>query len=58
MSSTWTLKENSQGELKVKVEGETWKDAQEKAFKKLAKEVEIEADFISKHIKLLDIEEL
>jgi len=41
MSSTWTLKENSQGELKVKVEGETWKDAQEKAFKKLAKEVEI-----------------
>ena len=41
MSSTWTLKENSQGELKVKVEGETWKDAQEKAFKKLAKNVEI-----------------
>ena len=41
MSSTWTLKENSQGELKVKVEGEAWKDAQEKGFKKLAKNVEI-----------------
>lgn len=41
MSSTWTLKENSQGELKVKVAGDDWKAAQEKAFKKLAKNVEV-----------------
>ena len=41
MSSTWTLKENSQGELKVKISGDTWKNAQEKAFKKLAKNVEV-----------------
>ena len=41
MSSTWTLKENSQGELQVKVNGEEWKAAQEKAFKKLAKNVEV-----------------
>ncbi|NBK99707.1 MAG: trigger factor, partial [Erysipelotrichia bacterium] len=41
MSSTWTLKENSQGELKVKIAGDDWKAAQEKAFKKLAKKVEV-----------------
>ncbi len=41
MSSTWTLKENSQGELKVKISGDAWKNAQEKAFKKLAKNVEV-----------------
>lgn len=41
MSSTWTLKENSQGELKVKIAGDDWKAAQEKAFKKLAKNVEV-----------------
>lgn len=40
MSSTWKLNENSQGELKVKVEGEKWLEAQEKAFKKLAKDIE------------------
>lgn len=39
--STWTLKEKSQGELKVTVEGEIWAQAQEKAFDKLAKNVEI-----------------
>ncbi len=41
MNTTWTLKENSQGELKVTVSGETWANAQDKAFKKLAKKVEI-----------------
>ena len=41
MNSTWKLIENSQGELKVKVEGATWKDGQETAFKKLAKNVEV-----------------
>lgn len=40
MSSTWKLNENSQGELKIKVEGEKWLEAQEKAFKKLAKNIE------------------
>lgn len=39
MSSTWELKEKSTGELKTTVEGETWKSAQKKAFKKLAKKV-------------------
>lgn len=39
MSSTWELKEKSTGELKTTVEGETWKAAQKKAFKKLAKKV-------------------
>ncbi|MFV0381390.1 MAG: trigger factor [Breznakia sp.] len=41
MSSTWKLEENSQGELKVSVKGKKWETAQEKAFKKLAKEVEV-----------------
>lgn len=41
MSSTWKLNENSQGELKVKVEGEKWLEAQEKVFKKLAKDIEV-----------------
>lgn len=41
MSSTWKLNENSQGELKVKVNGDTWTNAQEKAFRKLAKNVEV-----------------
>ena len=36
MNSTWELKEKSTGVLKVTVEGETWKKAQDKAFKKLA----------------------
>ena len=33
MTSTWTLKENSTGELEVTVEGEAWKKAQKKALK-------------------------
>lgn len=41
MGSIWNVKENSQGELKVKVEGEKWLEAQEKAFKKLAKKIEV-----------------
>ena len=39
MSSTWELKEKSQGELKTTVEGDVWQKAQKKAFKKLAKKV-------------------
>lgn len=39
--SNWTIKENSQGELNVIINGETWKKAQDKAFDKLAKNVEI-----------------
>lgn len=41
MSSTWELKENSKGELKSTVAGETWTNAQEKAFNKLAKKIEL-----------------
>ena len=41
MSSTWELKENSKGELKTTVAGETWTNAQEKAFNKLAKQIAI-----------------
>ena len=37
MSSTWELKEKSTGELTATVEGDTWKDAQNKAFRNLAK---------------------
>lgn len=39
--SNWTIKENSQGELQVTVEGDAWQDAQVKAFDKLAKNVEV-----------------
>lgn len=39
--STWTKKENSTGELKVTLDGENWKEAQTKAFNKLAKQIEI-----------------
>ena len=39
MSSTWELKEKSQGELKTTVSGDAWKSAQEKAFNKLAKKL-------------------
>ena len=41
MNTTWNLKEKSKGELLVTLEGEEWKQAQEKAFNKLAKQVEI-----------------
>ena len=37
MTSTWTLKENSTGELEVTVEGEAWKKAQKKALKNAKK---------------------
>ncbi|MCI5773437.1 MAG: trigger factor [Erysipelotrichaceae bacterium] len=39
--ANWELKENSIGELKVSIEGEAWKKAQDKAFDKLAKNVEV-----------------
>ena len=41
MSTTWTLKEKSTGELEVTIEGETWTAATEKAFKKLAAKTDI-----------------
>ncbi len=41
MLSTWTVKEKSTGELKVTVEGDLWLKAQDKAFKKLAQNVNI-----------------
>lgn len=41
MSSTWELKEHSTGELTTTVSGDIWKDAQDKAFKKLAGKVEL-----------------
>jgi len=39
--STWTLKEKSTGDLVVKIEGEEWTKAVEKAFNKIAKNVTI-----------------
>ncbi|MBR3841555.1 MAG: trigger factor [Erysipelotrichales bacterium] len=42
MSSTWTLKEKSQGELEVVVDGEKWAEAQKKAFNKIAKNIKID----------------
>ncbi len=41
MSATWELKEHSTGELTSTVSGDVWKQAQEKAFKKIAKSVTI-----------------
>ena len=41
METTWTLQEKAQGELKVVINGQQWLDAQEKAFNKLAKNVEV-----------------
>lgn len=41
MSSTWQLNEQSKGELKATVNGETWTKAQDKAFKKLAQKVNL-----------------
>ena len=40
--SNWSIKEKSTGELQVSVSGERWVNAQEAAFKKLAKDVEID----------------
>ena len=41
MNSTWELKENSTGVLKVTVDGEAWSNAQDKAFKKLANKISL-----------------
>lgn len=41
MSSTWELKEHSTGELTTTVSGDIWKEAQDKAFKKLAEKVSL-----------------
>ncbi len=41
MAANWTLKEKSTGELIVTVDGDTWKEACEKAFRKLAANVTI-----------------
>lgn len=41
MKTTWNLLEKSTGELIVTVDGKDWKDAQEKAFEKLSKEIEV-----------------
>ena len=42
MKSVWNLNENSKGQLKVEVDTEVWKKAQEKALDALIKDVEIE----------------
>ena len=42
MSSTWTLKEKSQGELTITVDGEKWAEAQKKAFNKISKNIKID----------------
>lgn len=42
MKSTWILNENSTGSLKVSVDSEIWKRAQEKALNTLIKDVEIQ----------------
>lgn len=41
MKSTWTVDKKSTGNLKVNVDKESWAKAQEKAFKKLSKNVNI-----------------
>ncbi len=42
MKSTWTLNENSSGQLRVEVDPTVWEKAQEKALDALVKNVEIE----------------
>lgn len=42
MKSVWNLNEKSKGQLKVEVDVQAWKNAQEKALDKLIKDVEIE----------------
>lgn len=42
MKTNYQLKENSQGELTVVVEGKVWEDAQSKAFDQLASQVEVD----------------
>ena len=41
MKSTWTLKENSTGTLKVEVEKEVWQKAQAKVLEEKAKNIEV-----------------
>ncbi len=41
MKALYETKGNSQAELKVTVDGETWKKAQEKAFKKIARNLQL-----------------
>lgn len=41
MSSTWELKEHSTGILTTSISGDVWKQAQEKAFKKVASKVQL-----------------
>ena len=41
MKAIWELKEKSNGELKVTIDGEQWKKAQDKAFHKVAAKVKI-----------------
>lgn len=61
--STWELKEKSSGILKVTVEGDTWKSAQEKAFNKLAKKLtlpgfragKVPAAMAKKHISVQEV---
>ena len=58
MSSSWTMLENSTGEIKVACSGEIWEKAREKAFKRLAKDVKIPGfragsapvDILKKHV--------
>jgi trigger factor len=59
MKTNWTLQEKSTGELTVLIDGDVWKKAQEKAFDKLAKNVEIDGfrkgsapkSIVEKHLK-------
>ena len=59
MKTNWTLQEKSTGELTVLIDGDVWKKAQEKAFDKLAKNVEIDGfrkgsapkSIVQKHLK-------
>lgn len=42
MATTWTLNENSTGKLVYTVEGEEWKNAYDKAFRKISKNVSVD----------------
>lgn len=41
MKSTWNVVEKSSGDLRVTVDGEMWKTAQQKAFKKIASKIRV-----------------
>ncbi|WP_075878073.1 trigger factor [Merdibacter massiliensis] len=63
MSSKWELKEKSTGELTAVIEGDTWKNAQKKAFNKLKRNINIPgfrkgqapAALIKKHVPVQNI---